>query len=47
MAELTDVHTCPICGSSYTFDSDGVPFHLECDHDGDHDVCDPDDRHIP
>lgn len=41
------VLACPVCDGPYGLDSDGVPFHYGCSLDGDHDVCEPDDRHIP
>ena len=37
----------PVCGEPYGFDSQGAPYHFGCAHGGDHDACDPDDRHLP
>lgn len=37
---------CPVCGEAYAIGADG-PYHLSCKHDGDHEVCDPDDAHLP
>jgi hypothetical protein len=44
---MASEHVCPICGEKYGLDSQNSPFHYGCSIEGDHDVCDPDDRHIP
>ena len=48
MATTRNPEPCPICEEPYALSDDGEPYHLACNlEDEDHEVCDPDDGHIP